>query len=171
MYKSILVGLIFTITLPFASAQAIGNLNSADDFLVPAKTAAGYEEGDIGNITGQIINTALQLVGIIFLGLMVYAGYLWMTAQGEESQIEKAKKIVTSAIIGLILTLSAYAITTLVTSKFSGGPQGGDPSGNGPEMVDTPCNRCIDACARRPDQNACIAQCDSGVCQAPQGGR
>lgn len=138
MYKSIFAGLIFTIILPFTSAQAVGSLNDAGKFLAPAKTAAGYEEGDIGNITGQIINTALQLVGIIFLGLTVYAGYLWMTAQGEESQIEKAQKIITGAVIGLVITMSAYAITTLVTKKFSGGPQGGNPTLDGPEAVDNP---------------------------------
>lgn len=111
------------VTLPFSSTHALGSLNDAGKNLTPAKNAAGYQEGDIGSITGQVINTALQLVGIIFLGLMVYAGYLWMTAAGEESQIDKAKKIVTSAIIGLVLTMSAYAITTLVTSRFSSGQQ------------------------------------------------
>ncbi len=151
------------ITLPFSSTHALGSLNDAGKNLTPAKNAAGYQEGDIGSITGQVINTALQLVGIIFLGLMVYAGYLWMTAAGEESQIDKAKKIVTSAIIGLVLTMSAYAITTLVTSRFSSGPRGpAGSSNNGPEMIDNDCNRCIDACAGKPQ--ACFDACDAGVC-------
>lgn len=112
--------LIFSFAVGISSVSAVGNLNTAGQNLTPAADRAGYSQaqGDIGTITGQIINVALSLVGIIFLALMVYAGYLWMTARGEESQIETAQKIVTSAIIGLVLTLSAYAITALVTKKF-----------------------------------------------------
>lgn len=131
---SLTILLIASFLLSFDISKA-ANLNDAAKNLIPAKAAAGYTEGDIGNITGQIINTALQLVGIIFLALMVYAGYLWMTAQGEESQIEKAQKIITAAIIGLAITMSAYAITTLVTKKFSSsngtGAQVGPPWGAG----------------------------------------
>jgi len=156
MSKSILVVVLMAMLLPFTSAHAVGNLKNAAGNLVPAKTAAGYEEGDLGNITGQIIYTALQLVGIIFLALMVYAGYLWMTAQGEESQIEKAKKIVTSAIIGLILTLSAYAITALVTSRFSSG-------GNNNPDPDAPALKA--AGARCLNGN----ECQSGICMGNVG--
>ena len=53
-------------------------------------------------------------MGVIFLVLMVYAGYLWMTARGTEEQIEKAKKIIMAAMIGLIITLGAYSITAFV---------------------------------------------------------
>jgi len=151
MVKSILVGLVMCLVLPFTPVQAVGNLNDAALNLNPVRKTAGYGDADIGSVTGQIINTALQLVGIIFLALMVYAGYLWMTAQGEESQIEKAKKIVTSAIIGLILTMSAYAITALITTKFSSsaknppGPQAPALKSNG------------EAC-----QNG--GECESGIC-------
>jgi cytochrome bd-type quinol oxidase subunit 2 len=163
MYKTFFIAVVMLLGIPFAQSQAVGNLNDAGKNLIPAKSAAGYQERDIGSITGQVINTALQLVGIIFLGLMVYAGYLWMTAAGEESQVEKAQKIVTSAIIGLVLTMSAYAITTLVTSRFSNGPRGpAGSSNNGPEMIDNDCNRCIDACAGKPQ--ACFNACDAGVC-------
>lgn len=112
-----------------ATTLAIGNLNTAKNNLPQAAGAAGYTNTDIGSLSGQIINVALSLVGIIFLALMVYAGYLWMTAKGDESQVEKAQKIITSAMIGLVLTLSAYAITTLVTTKF------GSPSGSTQEVA------------------------------------
>lgn len=148
-----IVVLVLTFVFPFASVEAVGNLNNAGDFLNPARTAAGYSEGDIGNITGQIINTALQLVGIIFLALTVYAGYLWMTAQGEESQIEKAKKIITGAVIGLVITMSAYAITTLVTSRFSSGQQEINADAGAAPRLKPNGSRC---------QNG--AECQSGVC-------
>lgn len=72
----------------------------------------------VGSVMGTVIATALSLVGIIFLALMVYAGYLWMTARGESSQIEKAQEIIKAALIGIVVVLSAYAITQFVTGKF-----------------------------------------------------
>ena len=79
---------------------------------------AGVTEGDVGNIVGVGLNAALSLVGLIFLILMVYAGYLWMTARGEEEMIKKAQKIIISSLIGLVIVLGAYAITVFVTMAF-----------------------------------------------------
>ena len=50
---------------------------------------------------------------------MVYAGYLWMTARGEEEKITKAQNIIKGTIIGLIVVMSAYAITYFVTSGLN----------------------------------------------------
>lgn len=90
---------------------AIGKLNE----VVP-KT--GVATAEIGVLAGQLIKGALGLVGLIFFGLMVYAGFLWMTDRGSEEQAEKAKKMVTAAIIGLTVVVAAYAITTLVTTRL-----------------------------------------------------
>ncbi len=152
MFKKIFIVLTLAL-LPLSPVLAVGSLKDASKNLTPAATSAGYQEGNLGNITGQIINTALQLVGIIFLGLMVYAGYLWMTAQGAEDQVEKAKKIITSAIIGLILTMSAYAITALITAKFS------SPDAAAGGVADrNACNACVTAC-QGDGIAACIAAC------------
>lgn len=155
MYKKIFI-VLSLLLVPISNVFAIGNLNSAAGNLTPAAATAGYQEGNIGNITGEIINTALSLVGIIFLALMVYAGYLWMTARGEESQIETAKKIVSSAIIGLVLTMSAYAITTLVTSKFSS-------ENKTPAAPGAVCEACIQGCLHGPANvlNDCVITCNA----------
>jgi len=63
---------------------------------------------------GLIISVVLSLVGVIFLILMIYAGILWMTASGNEQQISKAKGLLVNAIIGLIVVLSAYALTNFL---------------------------------------------------------
>ena len=77
------------------------------------------ENPDIAPIVGKAINMVLSMVGLIFLILMVYAGMLWMTARGEESQVETAQKIIKASMIGLFVVVSAYAITFLVTSRFN----------------------------------------------------
>ncbi len=99
--------------------DALGNLNKA----VGPQTGVGLES-DLSTTVGTIVKAALSLVGTIFLLLTIYAGILWMTAQGKEEQIETAKKIVTATIIGLFITMSAYAITYFVTGKLSNIGQG-----------------------------------------------
>ncbi|MFA6514331.1 MAG: pilin [Patescibacteria group bacterium] len=75
-------------------------------------------------LVGRIIQIVLSLLGIIILGLIIYAGFLWMTSNGEEDKITQAKRIITNAIIGLVITLSAWAITTFVISRLFGAISG-----------------------------------------------
>jgi amino acid permease len=56
----------------------------------------------------------LGLLGIIFVVLLVYAGIQWMTAEGDEVKVEKAKSTITRAIIGLGIIITAYAITYFI---------------------------------------------------------
>ncbi len=68
------------------------------------------------DIIGNIISIFLGLVGVIFLILVIYAGFLWMTSQGDEDKIKTAKNILKNAVIGLVITLGAYGITTFILS-------------------------------------------------------
>ncbi|MDO8499846.1 MAG: pilin [bacterium] len=79
--------------------------------------ASGYEDASASSLSekvGKIIQVTLSLVGTIFLILMVYAGFLWMTAAGEEEKVTQATNIIKMAIIGLIVIVSAYSITYFV---------------------------------------------------------
>ena len=58
-----------------------------------------------------LIRNLLVLLGLVFIALTVYAGYLWMTAHGNDDQVSKAKEILTNSIIGIIIVFGAYAIT------------------------------------------------------------
>lgn len=73
--------------------------------------------GDVETITGRIINGFLGLLGIVFVVLIVYAGFTWMTAQGNEEKVVTAKKLIVQATIGLIVILAAYAITEFVVTN------------------------------------------------------
>lgn len=59
---------------------------------------------------GQIIGVFLGILGTIFIFLTVYAGYVWMTAGGDEKKVEKATHTLKVAIIGLIIIAGSYAI-------------------------------------------------------------
>jgi len=64
------------------------------------------------------ISAFLGLLGIIFLVLIIYAGYNWMTAQGDEEKVTIAKNTLTRAVIGLIIIVAAYSITYFVFSSL-----------------------------------------------------
>jgi hypothetical protein len=72
-------------------------------------------------IVGRIIGAVLSLLGVIFFLLVIYGGLRWMIAQGNEGEVEKAKEILIAATIGLIIVLSAYAITSFIGNQLTGG--------------------------------------------------
>jgi len=65
-------------------------------------------------IIGGIVGAGLAFLGVLFLLLMVYGGFIWMLARGNEQEVEKAKNLIQAAIIGLMIVLSAYAITAFI---------------------------------------------------------
>jgi len=95
-----------------------------DSGLIRAGSYAEYEDAEetsypettLPQKIGTIIGAILNFLGVIFLILMIYGGFMWMTAAGNEEQISKAQKIITAAIIGVVIVASAYAITAYVGS-------------------------------------------------------
>ena len=84
--------------------------------------AGGYElSGDVYGLAQIVINAFLSIVGVLLLIYLLYAGYHWMTARGEEEKVEKAKDTITRAIIGLIIIVAAYAISIFVMSRLEAG--------------------------------------------------
>ncbi len=109
------VALLFTVST--VGAQGLKN---AGNKLDTVSQKAGVEDfKNVENVVGVTLNALLGLLGLIFFILMVYAGFLWMGARGEEDKIQKAQKIIASALIGLFIVVAAYAITTLVGSRLS----------------------------------------------------
>jgi len=116
--------LIFFTGVNFCYALNLGD-SFKDDENSPLNAAASVGAGfktDVSftEITGAIISSVLSLMGVLFLVLMLYAGFHWMTARGEEEKVTKAKDTLTRAIIGLIIVLSAYAISYFILSALSG---------------------------------------------------
>lgn len=79
----------------------------------------GATNTDLPTIVGRLIGAALSLMGIVFVVLLIYAGFLWMTAQGNDEKVKQAKKILSGAIIGIVLTFTSYAITTFVIDSLT----------------------------------------------------
>ena len=84
----------------------------------------GYDTGNSNTLFTVIqtfISAFLGLIGVMLLIYMLYAGYNWMTAQGDEEKVTKAKDTLNRAIIGAIIIIAAYAISIFVMSKLEAG--------------------------------------------------
>ncbi len=103
----------------FLSTAAPAFSAISGDIKTQLEAAGGSQGADVGApkdprlIVANIIKVALEFLGMIFFVLTLYAGFLWMTAGGNEEQVGKAKSLLTQAVIGLTIVLSAYSITRL----------------------------------------------------------
>src|SRR3989338_11245800 len=95
-----LIGIFTLLSLFFLSsmissvhAQVIDN-TSVGDLFSQTGTEAGFDPStdafSIAEMAGAITFAALSLLGVIFITLIVYAVFLWMTARGNNEQVSKA---------------------------------------------------------------------------------
>jgi len=110
-----LLGLLLAAAPVVTQAQAEREISQ---FLGEAGVRSGLGARDIRLTAALIIGYSLSVLGIIFIVLMTYAGFLWMTAGGEEEKITKARKLIFNSIIALAIVLAAFGITVFVFRAF-----------------------------------------------------
>jgi amino acid transporter len=78
------------------------------------------EEEDLIKIIFEVIRYLLSFLGVAAVLIIIYGGFLWMSAGGNPEKVEKAKKIISQAIIGLIIILLSYSLTMFMIRLISG---------------------------------------------------
>ncbi|MBI4433440.1 hypothetical protein HY632_01585 [Candidatus Uhrbacteria bacterium] len=121
-----------TVVAAFAGALPVGASTAADLTRGGLTTTAGQAglgttATTLPDFVGRLIYGALSISGVVFVVLIVYAGFLWMQARGHKEDIEKAKKIIENAIIGIIITAIAFAITDFVLGRIIAAQLGDSP--------------------------------------------
>jgi hypothetical protein len=85
---------------------------------IKSPTAAGGISVFIWTIALNVIDMAMQVVGFISVGFIIRGGFKYMTSVGEPGEVAKAKKIITDAIIGLVIAIFAVAIVNLISGAI-----------------------------------------------------
>ena len=98
-------------TNAFASA---GFFTNPQGGTAPAVTA----QGTFGQNVTSILNYFLGILGLIAVAFLIYAGVLMVTAGGNDEQIGKARKIITYAVIGIVIILLSWTIVTFVAGSL-----------------------------------------------------
>ncbi len=70
-------------------------------------------------VIGRIVQTMTSMISAIAVLMIVIAGYLYLTARGNEDQIKKAHKTVTFAIIALFVMMFAYSAVSIIAHLTS----------------------------------------------------
>jgi len=122
MSKKIFIACLFLFIFSLVLAFGVNAQNTNDalkglDETAKKVTAFQNQKVDSSFVqtrSGILIGTVLSFVGVLFLIMMIYAGIMWMTAQGNDQQVTKAKDLLINSVIGIIIVFAAYAITAFV---------------------------------------------------------
>jgi len=106
--------------LPALNAQAANSLWDQQEGLgnsgqVGQAFGEDGEPKDIREIAAQVIKVFLGFLGIIFVALIVIAGFKYMTSQGNEEKISEAMSQIRTGVIGLIIIMASYALASYMT--------------------------------------------------------
>ena len=128
----VLVFFVFNVSFVFASnvidkfnttaVKGFGGDNVTVDSSQQAVDAMLSQFGVVTSLPGAIgkfIGAGLAFLGVIFLILIIYGGFSWMTARGNEQEVTKAQGLIQQAVIGLIIVLMAYAVTAFLGSTLA----------------------------------------------------
>lgn len=101
---------LFLLVLPLAAGAQV----TIDPALGPT---FGLGTADLENTVIRIVQWVLGFLGLVAVIMILIGGFQWMTAGGNEEKVASAKKIISAAVIGLIVVLLAWAIVTFVVSQ------------------------------------------------------
>lgn len=105
-----IVGAIFIM----GSSVAYGQVSDAVTNGFGYAAGTGFGTRDLRTIIFTIVNVILGFLAIVAVLIIAYGGLVWMTSRGNEQQVEKAKKILINAVIGLVVVFLSYSIAFFV---------------------------------------------------------
>ncbi len=120
MKRIIVLVLIISFLIPIfclAASSSMGGI--LKDVAVKAGFSSDTEETTLVTSIAKFLRIFFSILGVIFLIIIVYGGFTWMTAGGNEEQINKSKKLLINAAIGLAIIILAYSITYFVTAALT----------------------------------------------------
>ncbi|PIR56025.1 MAG: hypothetical protein COU73_03030 [Parcubacteria group bacterium CG10_big_fil_rev_8_21_14_0_10_46_32] len=115
-------------------AQAVNGINQLKNNLGAIGTGTGLGTQGDTNITQKIaaiVNIALSFLGMLAVIIIIYAGFKWMTAGGNDDQVKEARDNIRNAVIGIAIIMLSYILINFVVGKLSsatgvgGGGDGG----------------------------------------------
>lgn len=71
-------------------------------------------EGGIQAILLKFIDWAIIIIGLLCIVIFIYAGFLYLTAQGETDKIETAKKVMIYAVVGVVVSVLGLVVVYTV---------------------------------------------------------
>ncbi len=77
--------------------------------------AATADVTQVETFIRSIIKIIAGLAGLVATGFFVVGGFSYITSSGNPEHLDRAKKTITWAAIGLVITIAAFVISNIVT--------------------------------------------------------
>ena len=121
LQKGIVVCMLAFLIFP-AVAGAITDINLQEPVPVPYETTFFF--GPAGEFTAYglirgLINIILAIAGLVAVFFVIIGGFRYVAAQGNEEQVELAKKTIQHAIIGIIVIILSFVIIRIIANALT----------------------------------------------------
>ncbi|MFA4871731.1 MAG: hypothetical protein WC610_01575 [Patescibacteria group bacterium] len=117
--KRILATLVIVMTVSLMALPLITNAQTAENlFDLNAAGNIGLGDAPLKDTVNAIIKVILGFLGLLAVIIILWGGFIWMTAMGDETKTETAKKLIIAGIVGIIIILAAYAIAAFVITNI-----------------------------------------------------
>lgn len=67
-----------------------------------------------------IVNFALTFLGLLAVIMVIYGGFLYVSSGGNEESVNKAKKILLYAVIGIVVIIVSFALVNTILGAGKG---------------------------------------------------
>lgn len=104
---------------PTMASAALGAGQNWDRGFTNAESS-GLSNSSIYNVIQVTLGWLLGVLGFIAIIGFIISGILYLTAAGNETQIEKAKTAMTYSIVGVIVALTGFVVVTAVGNWLAG---------------------------------------------------
>lgn len=121
--QAIVVMVIAAVTLSafnVVPALAQGGLIRPDDAPTSITDATGGQ-GSFRELAKTFLNFILGFLGFLAVVMVIYGGFLYVTAAGKQEKVDEGKKIILYAIIGIVIILLSFAIVNTVLGGLGAG--------------------------------------------------
>lgn len=72
----------------------------------------------IDRIIYAILYLVFSIIGLVLLGMIIYAGFTWLTSGGDQNSIERSRKTITTGVIGIVIVALAFFIANFLVTFF-----------------------------------------------------
>ena len=125
--KNIIYSLLFTTCLVFVSlVKPVSAFTCPDKTIREGESVSALSECNVEKTEGDkslmsnvsmLINVFASVMGFLAVGMIIYGGFMLLTAQGDPARIKRGKDVVLYSVIGVILVMLAYAIVNFVMNS------------------------------------------------------
>ncbi len=115
-FKGLIIVVMLMFVFNFAAALPVGAIE-AEDLGISYAEETDLSSTDPRTMASSLIKVILGFLGILAVIIILIGGFKWMTAAGNDEQIDEARKIIIAGIIGLVIILAAWGIANFVLTS------------------------------------------------------